>query len=132
MSDATFTVLVSGGVLASQAHASALDFVSSVMRQGGQIGCVFFYGDAAEVANNMRIPLSDEFDATAQWQALHKEFGLNLYVCIASAERRGVIGADSANDHRLNTQNLANGFSVVGLAEFHSALLSTDRFVHYN
>ncbi len=133
--DNSSTILVSGGVLSSQAHLSALNYVSSLLRDHTSpkqaIKRVFFYAEAAAVANTLMTPLSDELNPTEAWQALQQEFDLDLSVCIASAERRGVIGVDSAEDHALDQSNLAEGFRIVGLAELHDAMLQSARTVRF-
>ena len=132
MNDPGLTILVSGGTLSSTAHLSALNFVETALVNGQSIACVFFYAGASDVANALNTPLSDELDASKTWQALKNKYGLDLSVCIASAERRGVIGELSQQDHDLSIANLADGFRVVGLAELHDAMLQTSKTVHFS
>ena len=127
----SFTIVVTGSVLGSQANLSALRFATAALEQGRGINQVFFYSEGASVANSKLLPLADELDATELWQALRKDYGLELSVCIASAERRGVVGSQSSADHLIEGQNLADGFAVVGLAQFHDAMLSTSHLVRF-
>jgi tRNA 2-thiouridine synthesizing protein D len=131
MKSQSFTILVSGGALNSQANLSALNFAANALSQSQAIRRVFFYAEGATVASSLIVPLSDELDVTKAWQALHTQYGLDLRVCIASAERRGVIGRESAKDHRLDNHNLADGFRIVGLADYHDALLSSSHLVRF-
>ena len=127
----SFTILVTGSVLGSQANESALRFAIAALEQGKSVKQVFFYSEGASVANSKLLPLADELHATKLWQGLQRDYGLDLSVCIASAERRGVVGAQSADDHQIDGQNFADGFSVVGLAQFHNAMLSSSHLMRF-
>ncbi|MEN6670624.1 sulfurtransferase complex subunit TusD [Psychrobacter sp. B38] len=78
---------------------------------------VFFYGDAAHVANGLRWQSADQVDVTKEWQNLAKQYGLSLPVCVSTALSRGISDADNSTRHQLDGDNLAAGFSLVGLSE---------------
>ena len=78
---------------------------------------VFFYGDAAHTANGLRWQSVDQINLTKEWQTLAEQFQLALAVCVSTALSRGISDTDNSKRHQLNGDNLATGFSLVGLSE---------------
>lgn len=78
---------------------------------------VFFYGDSAHIASSLRWQSADQMDVTKEWQALAEQYKLSLPVCVSTALSRGVSDADNSARHQLNGDNLAAGFTLVGLSE---------------
>ena len=78
---------------------------------------VFFYGDAAHTANGLRWQSADQINLTKEWQTLAEQFQLALPVCVSTALSRGISDMDNSKRHQLNGDNLATGFSLVGLSE---------------
>lgn len=78
---------------------------------------VFFYGDAANTANDLRWQSADQINLTKEWQTLAEQFQLALPVCVSTALSRGISDTDNSKRHQLNGDNLATGFSLVGLSE---------------
>ncbi|MGP9687530.1 sulfurtransferase complex subunit TusD [Psychrobacter sp. AOP22-C1-C5] len=78
---------------------------------------VFFYGDAAHIANGLRWQSADQLDLTKEWQNLAKQYELSLPVCVSTALSRGISDADNSARHQLDSDNLATGFTLVGLSE---------------
>jgi len=78
---------------------------------------VFFYGDAAHTANGLRWQSADQINLTKKWQTLAEQFQLALPVCVSTALSRGISDTDNSKRHQLNGDNLATGFSLVGLSE---------------
>ena len=78
---------------------------------------VFFYGDAAHTANHLRWQSAEQVDLTKEWQTLAEQYQLSLPVCVSTALSRGISDTDNSARHQLNGDNLATGFSLVGLSE---------------
>ena len=78
---------------------------------------VFFYGDAAHTANGLRWQSADQINLTKEWQTLAEQFQLALPVCVSTALSRGISDTDNSKRHQLNGDNLATGFSLIGLSE---------------
>ena len=78
---------------------------------------VFFYGDAAHTANGLRWQSADQINLTKEWQTLAEQFQLALPVCVSTALSRGISDTVNSKRHQLNGDNLATGFSLVGLSE---------------
>ena len=93
----------------------ALRFCESLLSMGGGVPLVFFYGDGVYQALAQASPPEDEWQALRHWQALAQR-GVELGVCSAAAERRGVL-----------TSCLAEGFVWMGLASWVAASAGADR-----
>ncbi|MBH0006040.1 sulfurtransferase complex subunit TusD [Psychrobacter sp. SWN149] len=78
---------------------------------------VFFYGDAANTANCLRWQPADQSDVTKKWQTLAEQYQLTLPVCVSTALSRGISDDDNSTRHQLEGNNLATGFTLVGLSE---------------
>lgn len=78
---------------------------------------IFFYGDAAHLANRLRWQSADQVNLTKEWQNLAGQYALPLPVCVSTALSRGVSDTDNSTRHQLDTDNLATGFTLVGLSE---------------
>ena len=78
---------------------------------------VFFYGDAAHIANRLRWQSADQVNLTKEWQNLAEQYELSLPVCVSTALSRGVSDTDNSTRHQLDGNNLARGFALVGLSE---------------
>ena len=142
----SMAIFVTGAPLASQAALSALRFCIASEAAGVKVSQVFFYSEAAAVANKMVTPIDDELNLSEAWADFAQRTGTPLAVCIASSERRGVLdqaslrenieNIDSA-DTRASDQSLvkaatlAAGFQVTGLGVFHDAMLAANRLVTF-
>lgn len=83
---------------------------------------IFLYSDAAYLANRLTWQPADMPNPTHAWQQLAKHYALNLQVCVSVALARGITDRDNAVRHGLVGDNLAQGFSLVGLGELAMAL----------
>lgn len=87
---------------------------------------VFFYQDAASIANRLNWRPSDEANLTSEWQRL----AIERRVCVSTALVRGVTDLDNATRHDLSSENLAEGFNLVGLGELADLMLKATRVIH--
>ncbi|MDN5566094.1 MAG: sulfurtransferase complex subunit TusD [Psychrobacter sp.] len=78
---------------------------------------LFFYADAAHIANRLRWQSADQINLTEQWQALAQQHNISLPVCVSTALSRGISDTDNSARHQLQGDNLAQGFELVGLSE---------------
>lgn len=87
---------------------------------------VFFYQDAATIANRLNWRPSDEPNITQQWQALQ----IQKRVCVSAALIRGVTDFENSTRHDLSSENIAEGFQLVGLGELADLTLQATRVIH--
>ena len=92
---------------------------------------VFFYADAAYTANRLRWQSADQADLTKAWQNLAEQYQLSLPVCVSTALSRGISDADNSSRHQLNGDNLATGFSLVGLSELAMMMQGDCRLIQF-
>ena len=115
---ARITLLVQGAPRATRADAAALAFARAAVAAGEVIHRVFFYKDAIYAASRY---VQDEEGTAESWASLADEHGFELAVCVAAAQRRGVVEDES----------LADGFAVVGLGQMVEAMEASDRVVTF-
>jgi len=87
---------------------------------------VFFYQDAAGIANRLNWRPSDEPNLTTEWQRLP----IGRCVCVSTALVRGITDLDNATRHDLSSENIAEGFNLVGLGELADLMLKATRMIH--
>ncbi|MGO2621461.1 MAG: sulfurtransferase complex subunit TusD [Psychrobacter sp.] len=92
---------------------------------------VFFYADAAHTANRLRWQSADQIDLTKEWQTLAEQYQLSLPVCVSTALSRGISDSDNSKRHQLDTENLAQGFTLVGLSELAMMMQEDCRLVQF-
>ena len=106
----------------SNLSATALDYVETALKAGIELVGVFFYQDGVLHASTDVAIVSDEFQAIAKWQALHKTYNLPLHLCITAAEKRGLTDNETSNNIDVN-------FTVSGLGELVELTHLADRVV---
>ena len=126
-----FNVLVTGALYSSQSGYSALQFCTAAINAGHSISQVFFYQDGVQQANNLSMPLDDEFEPVSMWVKFSKEHGVDLVVCVSAAERRGVMSDAQASEFAKGHGNVNSAFSIAGLGALHDASLSSERTVTF-
>ncbi|MBO1531090.1 sulfurtransferase complex subunit TusD [Psychrobacter sp. F1192] len=92
---------------------------------------LFFYADAAQIANRLRWQSADQIDLTKEWQLLAQQYQLPLPVCVSTALSRGVSDADNSARHQLAGDNLAEGFQLVGLSELALMMQDNCRLIQF-
>lgn len=126
-----FSLVVYSAPHASQAAASALRFARTLLSQGHQLYRVFFYCDGVHNGSSLAAPPQDEADLLAGWQELQREHQLDLVVCIAAAQRRGVLSESEAARLEKPAANLASGFELAGLGQLTDAAVNSDRLITF-
>jgi tRNA 2-thiouridine synthesizing protein D len=126
-----FALLVQADPAASPAALSALRFAEAAVASEHTVCCVFFQGDGVQLGQAFRSPPKDEAQLPARWAAVAAEGAFPLYLCVASALRRGVLDAGEAMRQGLEAASLAPPFELAGLATFLSEAQSADRVLTF-
>ncbi len=92
---------------------------------------LFFYADAAHVANRLRWQSAEQVNLTEKWQTLATEYNLTLPVCVSTALSRGISDTDNSVRHQLDSENLAKGFTLVGLSELAMLMQDNCRLIQF-
>nr|WP_218056484.1 sulfurtransferase complex subunit TusD [Gilliamella apicola] len=117
----SYTLVVMGPAYGAQSAYCAYQFAQVLLSQTPHtIKNIFFYADGVYNGNSYTDPANDEFDLISAWQELAKTYPLTLTVCVAAAQRRGVI-----------KNNLADYFHLTGLGELSESIATTDRTIQF-
>lgn len=100
----------------SHQHKLAIEHVQTRL-QLQQPTSVFFYADAAYIANQLNWQTADIVNPAQCWQKLADTHQLRLPVCVSTALARGVSDAENSERHQLPTHNLHPSFQLVGLSD---------------
>jgi len=115
-----FGILVSEGPYTHQASDSAYQFVSAALAKGHSVLRVFFYHDGVNNATRLTEPPQDDRHVVNRWAALATEHKIDLVVCVAAAQRRGI-----------TEEVLAPGFRISGLGQLVDSGIKADRLVTF-
>lgn len=122
-----YVIAVKSAYYGNEGASLALKFAQTVISQGHSIDQVFFFQDGVMNANQFIYPANDEVNLQQAWQKFAEQHQIPLHLCIAAAQRRGVVSTETSQNKQNN--NLAHPFVLAGLGEFIQATLKTDRVI---
>jgi len=122
-------ILVNEGPYTHQASDSAYQFTKAALERGHEIFRVFFYGDGVNNGTRLAVPPQDDRNLQKAWSELAEKYNLDLVVCIAAAQRRGILDEGEAKRHGKDANNIALGFRISGLGQLVEAGIAADRLV---
>ncbi len=122
-------VMINEGPYQHQSSDSAYQFTKAALEKGHEIMRVFFYHDGVNNGTRYAVPPQDDRNITQLWSTLAKQHDLDLVVCVAAAQRRGVLDADEAKRHGKSGDNIAEGFRISGLGQLIEAGIQAERLV---
>ena len=121
--------MVNEGPYQRQSSDSAYLFCKAAHEAGHEIERVFFYHDGVNNGTRLTVPPQDDRNIVKRWSELAAEHKLDLVVCIAAAQRRGLMDKSEAKRHGKDADNLAPGFRISGLGQLIEAGIEADRMV---
>ena len=124
-----FGIMINEGPYNHQAADSAYQFAKAALEKGHEIFRVFFYHDGVNNATRLAVPPQDDRNVTKMWQELAEAHKLDLVVCIAAAQRRGILDEDEAKRQGKDANNIASGFRISGLGQLIEAGIQADRLL---
>ena len=124
-----FTIMINEGPYQHQSSDSALQFARAVLAQGHEIFRVFFYHDGVNNGTRLSVPPADDRLLQKEWSELSKEHDLDLVLCIAAAQRRGIMDESEAERQGLDANNIIEGFRISGLGQLIEGGIQSDRTV---
>ena len=122
-------ILVNEGPYTHAASDTAYQFVKAALAKGHEIFRVFFYHDGVNNASRLTVPPQDDRNIVKRWSELAAEHKLDLVVCIAAAQRRGLMDASDAKRNGKDADNIAPGFRISGLGQLIETGIQADRLV---
>jgi len=126
-----FGIVVSAGPYTYEASDSAYNFVKAALAAGHEVPRVFFYHDGVNVGTRLSVPPQDDRNIQVNWSELAEEHGTDLVICIAAAQRRGLLDENEAKRQGKDADNIAEGFRISGLGQLIEMGIQTDRLVTF-
>jgi len=124
-----FSIQVNEGPYQHQAADSAYQFTKTALEKGHEVFRVFFYHDGVNNGTRLTTPPQDDRHITNRWIDLGEKYDLDMVVCVAAAQRRGVVDDDEAKRQGKDATNLAPGFRISGLGQLIEAGIQADRLM---
>jgi len=126
-----FGILVSEGPYTHQAADTAYNFAAAAIEKGHEIMRIFFYHDGVNNGTRLTTPPQDDRHIVNRWSELAEKHNIDLVVCVAAAQRRGIADADEAKRNKKDADNIAPGFRISGLGQLIEAGIQCDRLVTF-
>ena len=126
-----FGIVVNEGPYTHQASDSAYRFAAAALEKGHEIFRVFFYHDGVNNGTRYTVPPQDDRNLQKLWSELAEAHKLDLVVCIAAAQRRGILDENEAKRQGKDANNIAPGFRISGLGQLIEAGIEADRLVTF-
>lgn len=123
------TIQVNEGPYQHQASDTAYNFAKAALEKGHEIFRVFFYHDGVNNGTRLTTPPQDDRNVVKRWSELAEKYNLDLVVCVAAAQRRGIADADEAKRNGKDADNIAPGFRISGLGQLIEGGIQSDRLV---
>ncbi|MCP4874378.1 MAG: sulfurtransferase complex subunit TusD [Gammaproteobacteria bacterium] len=124
-----FAILVNEGPYTHQASDSAYHFTEAALRAGHAVVRVFFYHDGVNNGTRLSVPPQDDRNISERWSALAEQYDVELILCVAAAQRRGLLDEDEAKRAGKDGNNMAPGFQISGLGQLIDAGIQADRLI---
>ena len=124
-----FGIMVNEGPYQHQASDSAYNFTKAALNKGHEIYRVFFYHDGVNNGTRLSTPPQDDRHIQKRWTALAHEHGLDLVVCVAAAQRRGIVDAGEMRRNAKDVDNIAPGFRISGIGQLVETAIEADRLM---
>jgi len=125
------SVMISEGPYTHEASDTAYNFTKAALEKGHEIFRVFFYHDGVNNGTRLATPPQDDRNIVNRWSELAKEHNLDMVLCVAAAQRRGIADADEAKRNGKDADNIAEGFRISGLGQLIEAGIESDRLVTF-
>jgi tRNA 2-thiouridine synthesizing protein D len=124
-----FAIQINEGPFTHQASDSAYQFTKAALENGHEIFRVFFYHDGVNNGTMYGVPPADDRNVQRMWSELAEQHDLDLVVCVAAAQRRGIMDEDEARRHGKGASNIAPRFRISGLGQLIEAGIQADRLM---
>lgn len=124
-----FGIMVNEGPYQHQASDTAYQFAKAAIAEGHEIWRVFFYHDGVNNGTRMTTPPQDDRNIVNRWSELATEHNVDMVVCVAAAQRRGIVDEGEAKRNGKSGDNIAPGFRISGLGQLIETGIETDRLM---
>ena len=123
------SIQVNEGPYQHQCSDSAYNFTKAALEKGHEIFRVFFYHDGVNNGTRLASPPQDDRNVQQRWSDLAKEHEVDLVICVAAAQRRGIVDDGEAERNGKDATKIMDGFRISGLGQLIEAGIQSDRLV---
>jgi tRNA 2-thiouridine synthesizing protein D len=124
-----FAIQINEGPYTHEASDSAYHFTKAALDNGHEVMRVFFYHDGVNNGTRLTTPPQDDRHIVNRWAELAKEHDLDLVLCVAAAQRRGIADEGESERNGKDVDNIQEGFRISGLGQLIEAGIQSDRLV---
>ena len=126
-----FSIIVNEGPYTHQASDTAYHFTKAALDKGHEIFRVFFYHDGVNNGTRLATPPQDDRHIPNRWSELARAHNLDMVVCVAAAQRRGIVDPDEQKRNHKDADNIADGFRISGLGQLIESGIQSDRLMAF-
>ena len=126
-----FGILVNEGPYQHQSSDSAYLFAKAALDEEHTIFRVFFYHDGVNNGTRLATPPQDDRHIPNRWSELAKEHNIDLVLCVAAAQRRGMVDPDEMKRNNKDADNIAEKFRISGLGQLIEAGIQAERLITF-
>ena len=123
------TIQVNEGPYQPQSADSAYFFAKAALEKGHEIFRIFFYHDGVNNGTRLTTPPQDDRNIVSRWTELAQEHDIDMVLCVAAAQRRGIVDDGEAERNGKDATNIAPGFRISGLGQLVEGGIQSDRLV---
>jgi tRNA 2-thiouridine synthesizing protein D len=124
-----FALQINEGPYQHEASDTAYFFAKSALEKGHEIFRVFFYHDGVNNSTRLTTPPQDDRHIVNRWAELAEKHELDMVVCVAAAQRRGIVDEGEAGRNGKDATNIHPRFRISGLGQLVEAAIQSDRLV---
>ena len=138
-----FAIQINEGPYQHQASDSAYFFAKAALEKGPELTRVFFYPDGDNNSTRFTTPPQDDRHIVNRWAELAEQYKIEsattedgkevmqteLVVCVAAAQRRGIVDEGEAQRNGKDATNIHPKFRISGLGQLVEAAIQSDRLV---
>jgi tRNA 2-thiouridine synthesizing protein D len=123
------TIQVNEGPYQHQSADTAYHFAKAALEKGHEIFRIFFYHDGVNNGTRLTTPPQDDRNIVARWTELAQAHDIDMVVCVAAAQRRGIVDDGEAERNGKDATNIAPGFRISGLGQLVEGGIQSDRLI---
>jgi tRNA 2-thiouridine synthesizing protein D len=123
------TIQVNEGPYQHQSSDTAYHFAKAALEKGHEIFRIFFYHDGVNNGTRLTTPPQDDRNIVTRWSELAQAHNIDMVLCVAAAQRRGLVDEGEAQRNGKDATNIAAGFRISGLGQLIEGGVQSDRLI---
>ena len=124
-----YAIQINEGPYQHQATDTAYHFTKALLEKGHEVSRVFFYHDGVNNSTRITTPPQDDRNIVNRWAELADTHKLDMVVCVAAAQRRGIVDVGEAERNGKYATNIHPTYRIYGLGQFILAAVVADRLI---